>query len=105
MTATKIDPYKANRERGLYISRSRRVVIDTNWGEQSSFIQTLSAGTVVWKNSFTGEVGISSGEAGQFLPLCATEILTTATIDGNVENTTSLSMIWYATADNLQGTE
>jgi hypothetical protein len=101
MTSQKIDNYKQNRDRGLYISRSRRVVVGTSWLEQSSFIQTLTAGIVVWKNSDTNEVGVASGEAGQFLPICADIILASATIDGVLETTTSTAMIWYATADNL----
>ncbi len=97
----KLDPNTRNNDIGLYFGRSRRVVLDEQFGEMASWIKAGTAGDVVWKNSLNGEIGIISFEAGEALPIFCDEILTGATIDGTPESTSAGTLIWIATPARL----
>lgn len=97
----KLDPNTRNNDVGLYFGRTRRVTLDTKFGEVASWIKAGAAGDVVWKNSISGEIGIWNLEAGESAPIACDEILTGATIDGTPETTGATNILWASTPSNL----
>jgi hypothetical protein len=99
MTLNKLDPHTPNNDIGLYIRRSRRVVLDTPFGEMASWIKAGTAGDIVWKNSLTGEEGIWNLEAGESFPVQCDEILTNGSAGGPVfgESTSAGNLLWAST--------
>lgn len=84
-----------NKDVGLYITKSRRVVLDADIGELAIWIKAGTAGDVVYQDvQGGGEAQVWSLEAGEVAPLVFDKILTSATIDGNLESTTATNMIW-----------
>lgn len=94
MTADKFNSETPNNEIGLCMTKTRRVVINKNFGELAIVIKCTTAGTVVWFNSQLKEYGVWYLEAGEaFLAACDT-IVTSATIDGILETTTAGGLFW-----------
>lgn len=100
MTA-KLDPQTRNDDRGLYMGKTRRVVLDTKFGETASWIKAGTAGDVVWRNE-SGDLNIWNLEAGEVLPCNAIEIVTDGTIAGTLEATGSTLMLWGSTPADLK---
>jgi len=105
MTVGKLDINTRNNDIGLYFGKSRRVVVDTNFGEMASWIKAGTAGNVIWKNTITGETNLWNLEAGETFPCCCDIILSTATIDGTPETTTSTGMMWASTPSTVATNE
>lgn len=106
MTAINLDPETRNNDIGLYWTRTRRVDpagggLPYAIGELATGLTVGTAGTVVWYNKYTDETGVMSFEAGEWKPIAFTEILATATIDGQIENTTATNMFWTSSSANL----
>lgn len=107
MAVRKLDPNTRNNDIGLYMGRTRRVLaLDQSIGEVACWLKATNAGLVVWRNDESGEEGVWHMEAGATVPIFFTKILTSATIDGNVE-TTSLTagpageLFWASTPSDL----
>jgi len=101
MGAKKLDPDVINNAIGLYITRSRRVVLDTDFGELATWLKCTTAGTVVWYNENTDETGVWEFEAGEGWPIGCTQILTNAIIDGSPESTTATGILWGVSGTDL----
>lgn len=101
MSVGKLDPNTRNNDIGLYFGRSRRVVVDTPFGEMASWIKAGTAGDVIWYNSRTRETGIWNFEAGETAPIICDQILSSATIDGTPETTGAGNLIWAATPSKV----
>lgn len=101
MTADKFNSATPNNEVGLFFTRSRRVVINQSFGELATVIKCSSAGYVVWQNSQLGEVGVWYLESGEIAPIACDKILTSATIDGNIETTTATGLFWATSAAKI----
>ena len=98
-----LDPSTQNENIGLYISRSRRVVVDTTFGQLATWVKAQTTGDVVWENSISGEQGIWHLESGETAPLICDKILTNATIDGILETTSASGMLWGCSGASLKG--
>jgi len=106
MTVEKLSPNTLNNDIGLYWTRTRRVDplgagLPYAIGELATGIVAGTAGTIVWRNSFTDEEGVMSFEAGEWKPIAFTDVLASATIDGVAETTTSSTMFWTTSASDL----
>ena len=102
MAAKKFNPMTPNNEIGVNFGKSRRVVLDTHFGELATWVKATTAGTVVWHNSELGETNIIAFTAGEKLPIVCDEILTGATIDSIAETTTATGMYWITTPQFLK---
>lgn len=104
----KLNPSTPNNDIGLYFKTSRRVDpagVGLPWEvpELATGILATLAGVVVWNNA-EDESQITPFEAGQWLPILASKILSSATIDGNVETTTptlATKLFWTTTPLNV----
>lgn len=97
MAADNFNSVIPNNEIGLTFTRSRRVVVDTSFGEMATWIKLSLSGTpgvVVWYNEETGEYGVWDLDIGELFPVACTKIVTSATIDGSLETTTAVGMFW-----------
>lgn len=99
---TKLDKNTPNNDRGIYIAKSRRVVIDTPFGEIASWIKAGTAGDIVWRNQ-SGELNIYTLEAGEPCNCSATEIVSAGTVEGTPETTTATNLLWASTPLDLEG--
>lgn len=97
----KLDPNTRNNDIGLYFTKTRRVVVDQDFGELATWIKAGTAGDVIWYNSFSDETSIINLEAGEPAPIAATKILSAATIDGTPETTTATTLFWMTTASDI----
>lgn len=97
----KLDPNTRNNDIGLYFGKTRRVVVDTPFGEMASWIKAGTAGDIIWHNSRSGETGIWNVEAGESFPVACDEILSAATIEGTPETTTAANIFWASTPSSL----
>ena len=97
MALKKFNPMTPNNEIGVNFGKSRRVVVDTAFGEMATWIKATTAGDVIWSNSEGGEVNIINFTAGEKLPLVCDQILSAATIDGSAETTTATGLFWIST--------
>lgn len=101
MSALKFNPMTPNNEVGVYFVKSRRVTVGTPFGEMATWIKAGTAGSIVYYNSKLDETSVINAEAGEILPIVCDEILTSATIDGSPESTTSSGMFWITTPQQL----
>lgn len=100
---TRLDDSTPNNDRGLYFAKSRRVVLDTPFGETASWIKNVGAGSgdVVWRNK-SGELNIWNLESGEVLPCSAIEVVTSGTVDGTPETTGAVNLMWSSTPLDLK---
>jgi hypothetical protein len=98
---TRLDKETANNDRGIYIAKTRRVVIDTPFGEIASWIKAGTAGDVVWRNQ-SGELNIWNLEAGEPFNCSAIEVVSVGTVAGAAETTSATNLLWGSTPLDLE---
>ncbi len=107
MTANTLNPDTPNIEMGIVFSRSGKVpaAFDTHLGELATGMKAAVAGTVVYKNDFTDEVGAWNFEAGEYYPIAFSRILAgPVTIRGIAYSTTlATDQIWWSAASQVLG--
>jgi hypothetical protein len=101
MTIPKFNRMTPNNEVGIQFVKSRRVIVDTPFGEFATWIKAGTAGTIVSYNSSYDDYNIIQAEAGETIPILCDQIVTGATIDGAPETTTSTGMFWATTLQQL----
>lgn len=102
MTAQKLDPNTQNIDTGLFMAKSRRVVVGTSFGEMASWVKSVDGGDVVWQNTQTEEINIWNCEAGEIIPARCNIILAgPVSIDGVPESTSSTTLLWGSTPGSL----
>lgn len=105
-TENKLDSSTRNNSVGLYWGRTRRVDpagagLPYAIGELATGIKATTAGDIVWYNSESDETSVISVEAGEWVPIACTDILSGATIDGVAESTTAGTLFWTTTPASL----
>lgn len=100
---TLLDKSTANNDRGLYMGRTRRVIIGTPFGETASWVKNVGAGSgdIVWRNE-SGELNIWNLESGEVFPCNAIEIVASGTVAGVSETTGATNLIWGSTPLDLE---
>lgn len=98
----KLDPSTKNNDVGLYWGRTRRVDplgagLPYAIGELATGIKAGIAGDIVWYNSLIDETSVITVEAGEWVPIACTDILSGATIDGVAETTTAGTPAFWTT--------
>lgn len=102
MAAKKFNTMTPNNEIGVYFVKSRRVTVDTEFGEMATWIKSTTAGDIVWQNTELDEISVITVEAGEILPIVCNKIITSATIDSVLETTTATGMFWITTPQQLK---
>jgi hypothetical protein len=102
MSKTNLNRSDLNVNIGLYITKSRRVVLDADIGHACTWIKCSSAGTVVYQDKAGGgDAEVWQLEAGEVAPIVFDRILTSATIDGSTETTTATGLIWGSSPSQI----
>ena len=98
-----LDPETQNNNRGLYMGKTRRVTLDTPFGETASWIKNVGAGSgdVVWRNE-SGDLNVWNLESGEVIPCNAIEVVTSGTVDGSAETTGATNLMWSSTPADLK---
>jgi hypothetical protein len=100
---TRLDNRTPNNDRGLYMGKTRRVTLDTKFGETASWLKNVGAGSgdIVWRNQ-SGDLNIWNLESGEIIPCNAIEVLTSGTVDGTPETTGAVNLMWGSTPLDLE---
>jgi len=102
MSKSDLNRSDLNTNIGLYITKSRRVVLDADIGRICTWIKCAAAGTVVYQDKVgDGDAEVWDLEAGETAPLVFDRILTSATIDGVTETTTATGLIWGSSPSQI----
>lgn len=103
MPAKKFNPFTPNNEIGIYITKSRPVTIDTDFGELATWVKCGgSSGILVWYNKEADETNVAPITTGEAMQIAATSILSSATIDTVLHTTTATDLYWMSTAQHLK---
>jgi hypothetical protein len=62
----------------------------------SAYITVGNAGNIVWQNNQGQPQYFPNAQAGQTYLIGATQILSSATVDGNSVSTTATNLVWWA---------
>lgn len=101
----RLDPETRNNDTGLYWTKTRRAdpTYPTELPDLATGLKGVQAGDIVWYNKYTDETGVIFVEAGEWVPVACTKILSSATIDGVLESTTVTNIFWTTSGSQIGG--
>jgi len=104
MAHEKLDPKTSNVDTGVFITNSGPIAFttaDVTLPEISTYIKSVSGGTVIWHDSLRDLTGSWNLEAGETFYGRFDKIIATATVGGIAETTAAGTYYWGATASSF----